>query len=162
MNESGATVVFVEHVLWEPGRDWELALEHLATRFARSAPLDAAAVRARPDFAGQVAALRDWSQEADIDLDRELGRWFDEHLAMHVRPDPALTRAIRALASSSSIHVATALGARSGESLVRHAGCWRSVSQLHPHVIVGPSLDATIADIGGDARVVATVDDLID
>ena len=38
------TLVFVEHVLWEPDDAWTAALEHVAGRFARVSPLDVDAV----------------------------------------------------------------------------------------------------------------------
>lgn len=130
--ESVPTIVLVEHVAWQPGDEWSEALAHVANRFARIAPLDVDAVLASGDLRAQVDALRAWADSADADADRELGRWFDENLAMHVRPDPKVTRAVRALAASAPVHAASALGPRSAESLLRHAGCWRSIAELHP------------------------------
>lgn len=124
------TLIFVEHVLWQPASTWRAALDHIADRFARVTPLDVEAVLAAPTFAEQVSQLHEWSQTASVDLDQQLGRWFDEHLSMHVRPAPAVTRAVRALAASSDVHVVSALPARPAESIVRHAGCWRSVTSL--------------------------------
>jgi hypothetical protein len=124
------TLVFVEHVLWQPEPVWSAALDHVAARFARATPLDLDAIRAEPTFALQVAALTGWSQQASVDLDQQLGRWFDEHLSMYVRPTPAITRAVRSLATTCDIHFISALPARPAESIVRHAGCWRSAATL--------------------------------
>lgn len=141
-------IVFVEHVLWEPGADWDAALEHLAERFARSAPLDLDAIRGAGHLHEQLAALAAWATGAGADLDRELGRWFDEHLAMHVRPAPATTRAVRALAADRPVHLASALPARAAESIARHAGCWRSVGELHAEVRDADALAALAASVG--------------
>lgn len=129
-----STIVFVEHVLWEPSSDWDAALAHLAERFARSTPPDVDAIRATGPLHTQLAALQAWADDAGADLDRELGRWFDEHLSMHVRPAPAITRAVRSLAAAGPLHLASALPARPAESITRHAGCWRSVTELHAGV----------------------------
>jgi hypothetical protein len=126
-----ATIIRVEGVLWQPGSDFDAGIDHLATRFARASPLDADAVRAAGDFALQHAMLRDWAASANVDLDRELGRFLDEHLSMHVRPAPKITRRVRALAAAGPVHALTALGPRCGESVLRHAGCWRAITHLH-------------------------------
>lgn len=130
-----ASVIVVERDAWNPGREWREALDHLAGRFARVAPLDVDAVLGEENFAAQIAALTAWSQTADVDLDRELGRWFDEHLAMHLRPDPSKTRAVRALAAEQPVHATSALPPRAAESILRHTGLWRSVSELHSSAV---------------------------
>lgn len=132
-------LLVVEQDVWTPGAEWRAALEHVAGRFARVAPLDADAILAAGDFAAQVAALDAWAAPLDVDLDRELGRWFDEHLSMHVRPDVTKTRAIRARAASGPVHAASVLPPRAAESLLRHAGAWRSITELH----------APVADVDG-------------
>lgn len=149
------TVIRVEHVLWQPGSEWDAAVDHVAARFARSSPIDVEGVRATSTFEAQHDALVEWSVGAGVDLDRELGRFLDEHLSMHVRPDPAITRAVRAWAADGPVHAITVLGERCGESILRHAGCWRSIAQLHPHVAPGQ-----LPDAAGDASVVSTVVEL--
>ncbi|MEO6867082.1 MAG: hypothetical protein ABI200_03595 [Gaiellales bacterium] len=128
---SDTTIIFIEHVLWQPGDDWDEALAHLASRFARVSPLDPDEVRAAGALHEQLGMLEAWASEAKVDLDRELGRWFDEHLAMYVRPAPTVTRAVRALAQAGTLHGASALPPRAAESIARHAGCFRSFSELH-------------------------------
>lgn len=149
------TVVRVEHALWTPGSEWDAALEHIASRFARVSPLDLDSVRASGTFEAQHAALGAWAEQAGIDLDRELGRFLDEHLAMHVRPDPAVTRAIRARAVAGPVHAVTVLGERCGESILRHAGCWRSITRLHAGIAPGE----VPAELEG-ANVVTTLDEV--
>lgn len=148
------TVVFVEHVLWTPRDDWDEALAHLAGRFERVSPLDATAVREAGTLAEQIDALERWAGGASVDLDRELGRWFDEHLSMHVRPAPVVTRAVRAIASASPVHAASALPPRAAESITRHAGCWRSVSELHGNVRSADQVDALVDRLGASTVVV--------
>lgn len=138
-------LLVVEHDAWTPGAEWRAAVEHVAGRFARVAPLDVDAVFAAGDFTAQVAAVDAWAAPLDVDLDRELGRWFDENLAMHVRPDATRTRAIRALAAERAVHATSVLPARAAESLLRHAGAWRSIAELHAPVT---DIDALATELG--------------
>jgi len=148
------TLVFVEHVLWEPDDAWTAALEHVAGRFARVSPLDVDAVVGAGAFHEQVAQLATWADDAKVDLDRELGRFLDEHLSMHVRPKPAITRAVRALAAEGPLHAVSALPPRAAESIARHAGCWRSFEALHGNVRDAADLDRELGDVAA-TRVVA-------
>jgi hypothetical protein len=150
-----STLVFVEHVLWEPYDAWTEALDHLESRFERATPLDVAAIRAAGPLHAQLDALAVWASEAGCDLDRELGRFLDEHLSMHVRPDPRTTRAVRALAADGPVHAASALPPRAAESLLRHAGCWRSITELHGDVRDADAVARVLAATGG-AQVVAS------
>ena len=138
-------LLVVEADIWIPGAEWRAALDHVATRLARVATLDVDAILAAGDIADQVAALDAWAAPLDVDLDRELGRWFDENLAMHVRPDSKRTRAVRALAAERAVHAASALPARAAESLLRHAGVWRSIAELHAPI---SDLDALATALG--------------
>jgi hypothetical protein len=147
-------VVFVEHVIWEPDDAWTEALDHVAGRFARVQPLDVDAVRAAGDLHDQVAYLATWADEAGVDLDRELGRYLDEHLAMHVRPAPTVTRAVRALAADGPVHAVSALPPRAAESIARHAGCWRSFERLHADVRDADALAAVLEQVA-PGRVIA-------
>lgn len=144
------TIVFVEHVLWQPGAEWHAALEHVADRFARVSPFDVVAIEALGPLHLQLDALDAWAVLAGADLDRELGRWLDEHLSMHVRPNPAVTRAVRALASHGPVHVASSLPARAGEAIARHAGCWRSVALLHAEIRDAAALASLMTEVGAD------------
>lgn len=155
MTSSTATLLFVEHVAWEPGGDWREALEHVAGRFARVAPLDVDAVLVQPGLVTQLEQLEAWAAGAGADLDRELGRWFDEHLSMHVRPDPTVTRAVRALAADAPLHLASALPPRVAEAIARHAGCWRSAARLHAPLRDATAVAAAMVETGTDVRVVA-------
>ncbi len=155
MTSSPATsVVFVEHVLWEPGSAWSEALEHVAGRFARASPLDIDAVRAAGALHDQVDYLAAWANDAGVDLDRELGRYLDDHLSMHVRHAPTVTREVRALAAAGPVHAVSALPPRAAESIARHAGCWRSFAELHANVRDAAALGAGLEQ-GGAPEVAA-------
>jgi hypothetical protein len=143
-------VVFVEHVLWEPDDAWTDALEHVSSRFARVKPLDVAEVRAAGGLHDQVSFLAAWADDAGVDLDRELGRYLDEHLSLHVRPAPTITRAVRALAVDGPVHAVSALPPRAAESIARHAGCWRSFAELHANVRDADALRDVLAQVGSD------------
>ena len=149
-------LLFIEHVLWTPAGAWSSAVDHLAARFARSSPLDPAAVRDAGELHDQLVFLDEWATAANVDLDRELGRYLDEHLSMHVRPDPATTRAVRALASTRPVHAVSALPPRAGESILRHAGCMRSIATVHPNVHDAAGLDELIREIGPSLLYAAT------
>ncbi|MCW2928820.1 MAG: hypothetical protein JWM86_2788 [Thermoleophilia bacterium] len=148
-----ATIVFVEHVLWTPDDAWRDALEHLAGRFARVAALDVDEVLELDGFAAQVDAIATWAESTGADPERELGRWFDEHLSLHVRPAPTITRAVRALAAAGEVHLVSALPDRAAESITRHAGCWRSVASLTGDVRDAAALGAVLARHPGTALV---------
>lgn len=154
-------LVFVEQVIWTPGDEWRAAVEHVAGRFARVAPLDVDAVLAAGDLAAQLDALDSWaaSSGTGVDLDQELGRYLDEHLSMHVRPNPARTRAVRALAAAGPVHAVSALPPRAAESIARHAGAWRSFSELHAPVRGQDSVAALATDVAA-SRVVTAADAL--
>lgn len=156
MSEDAPALVFVEHVLWTPGDEWTEVVTQLATRFARATPLDADAVLAAGPLHAQLDALAAWAEPASIDLGRELGRWLDEHLSMHVRPDPKVTRAVRALAATGPVHLASALPARAAEAITRHAGCWRSVAELHPDVRTADALATLVAELAPRTVVAAS------
>lgn len=139
-------LIAVEHVVWEPGDEWAAAVGHLAARFARAHALDADAVLAHEGLATQMDALDAWASQSGADLDRELGRWLDEHLAMHLRPDPSVTRAVRALAGQHRIVAISALPPRPAEAIARHAGVWRSFADLVGDVRSAEAVRAVAAE----------------
>lgn len=128
------TYVFVEHVLWQPGEDWRAAVAALGERFRRVRPLDVDTILGAGALHEQLDAIASWAEGSDIDVDRELGRYLDEHLSMHVRPNAANTRAVRALAAAGPVHGVSALPPRAAESIARHTGVWRSFAELHADV----------------------------
>lgn len=149
-------ILQLEHAVWTPGAEWRAALEHLASRFARVRPLDLDALEAAGPLAAQLELLDAWAATSSADVDRELGRFLDEHLALHVRPEPSVTRAVRALASERAVVLASALPPRPAEAIARHCGIWRSVAQLAASVRTAGALRELAEDRGAilviDAR----------
>jgi phosphoglycolate phosphatase-like HAD superfamily hydrolase len=134
----GRLLVRLEGTLWLPGRLWELAVEHVATRFARVRPLDVAALPAAVDPAGlsaAMSALHEWAA-GDEAWQRELVRYFDEHLSMHVRPDPSLSRAVRALGRSTDLVAVSALPEPAARAVLEHAGLARAFADVRGGVSV--------------------------
>lgn len=139
--------VTLEGTLWIPGTEWTRAIEHVAARFARVRMLDAESINTLPTLREQVEALDVWGGD-DIDWHRELTRYLDEHLSLHLKPQPDVRRAVRTLATRSSIDVVTALPTAAATTIIRHLGLARSV--------------ATITDASSARQQISSVHDLLE
>lgn len=125
-----STVRMLEGDLWLPGREWELAIQDVARRFARVRSLDANAVLSSGPLDQQLAAIHAWAGE-DLDWTSDMTRFFNEHLSLHVKPDPTVTRAVRSMVSEhGQITVETALPEPVAWSLLHHLGLARSVAAV--------------------------------
>lgn len=125
--------VRVEGVLWDPVTVWPLAVAHVASRFARVAALDAAAlpaVTSADDLAAAVEAVDAWAAGGGIDWQREFVRWLDENLSRHLRPDVAISRHVRALGRSRELVACSALPTAATEAVLRHAGVNRAFAAV--------------------------------
>lgn len=146
-------IVMIDDIVWTPGREIDEAVRHLSTRFARSTPLDADAVLgAASSVAERMRMLGDWAEAAGVSLDRELGRFLDEHLSMFVRPDSSRARAVRGLASTHRIVAASALPPRAATSIALHAGVGRAIAAYEGDVLSSDHLTRIIAQ--SDAKLV--------
>ncbi len=88
-------VVLSEPALAPTDRLFGDAVEHLARKLGRVKPLDAAAVpETRPEA---LVALAAWAGTDVSTWEQELARFYEEHLPVYLRPDPALNATIRAL-----------------------------------------------------------------
>lgn len=129
------TVRTLEGDLWLPGREWSLAVHDVARRFARVRMLDADHILALGSLVRQIDALHRWAGD-DLDWTSDMTRYFNEHLSLHIKPDPSVTRSIRAVVSDhGKITVETALPESVAWSLLHHLGLARSVEtirQCHP------------------------------
>lgn len=131
-NDATELRIRVEGTIWSPGRLWELALEHLAGRFARVRPLDLDSIPAANDaqsLAEAVEALQAWAS-GDVAWQRELVRFFDEHISLHVRPDPSLSRDLRALGRRRHLVAVSALPEGAARAVLQHAGLVRAFAQV--------------------------------
>lgn len=138
--------VRVETALWDPARGWPEAVRHVASRFARVRTMDADTLLASGDLATQVRWLLEWAG-TDIDVNRELGRYFDEHLPVHVRPDGATNQRIRSLAKDVEIEAVSALPPAPLESLLRHLGVFRNLAGTHALAYSLPSWSTAVDDL---------------
>jgi phosphoglycolate phosphatase-like HAD superfamily hydrolase len=125
-------VVFSEPALASTDRLFRDAVEHLARKLGRVKPLDAAAVpETRPEA---LAALSAWAGADVSTWERELARFYEEHLPVYLRPDPALNATIRALRAGG-----VRLGAWS-------AGPAQAFATLLHQLGLSRRLDATLID----------------
>ena len=136
----------VETALWDPARGWPEAVRHVASRFARVRVLDADTLLVSGDLATQVRWLLEWAG-TDIDVNRELGRYFDEHLPVHVRPDRATNQRVRSLAREFDIEAVSALPPAPLESLLRHLGVYRNLAGIHPQAYDLPTWNSAVDDL---------------
>ena len=129
MDADAPIIVDADALCWNPARAWPAAVEHLHRRFGRVAPLPED-VRGRlaagtVDLAADLDALGPWAPD-DLDLDRELARFFDEHMPLYVRPDRPLLRDLAAVvAAGHELRFATLLGEAAATAALRHAGVLR-------------------------------------
>lgn len=130
----------VESVVWRPDSLWNDAVKHIATRFSRVRQLSDPAL-ADPEgldpLALPIASLDAWAGD-DIDWRRELARYFDEHLSMHVRPSAPVARALRSAGSSATLIAVTRLPDAAARSLLLHAGVSRAVAEVRSLVPTRP------------------------
>jgi phosphoglycolate phosphatase-like HAD superfamily hydrolase len=87
-------VILSERALGDTDRLFTAAVAHIARKLGRVKPLDADALPA--DRAGKLQALDEWAG-ADIDWRGELIRFYEDHIPLHLRPEPGLNAALRAL-----------------------------------------------------------------
>jgi phosphoglycolate phosphatase-like HAD superfamily hydrolase len=88
-------VLFAEQGLAATDALWSEAVAHVARRLGRVKALDAASLPAgRRDG---LAALAAWGDGDVSTWQLELGRFFEEHIPIYVRPSPTLNAAVRRL-----------------------------------------------------------------
>ena len=87
-------VILSERALGDTDGLFSAAVAHIARKLGRVKPLDADALPA--DRAGQLQALDAWAG-SDIDWRGELIRFYEDHIPLHLRPNPGLNAALRTL-----------------------------------------------------------------
>jgi phosphoglycolate phosphatase-like HAD superfamily hydrolase len=88
-------VIFSEEALADTGRLFADAVDALARKLGRVKPLDVAALPA--DHAAAVDALARWGDGDVSTWELELGRFYDDHVPLYLRPDAALNATVRRL-----------------------------------------------------------------
>jgi hypothetical protein len=145
-----ASSFLIESAVWQPGTLWACAMEHLAARFGRVRVLDVTTLpepdpTAADPLGPPIASLEAWSH-GEIEWARELARYFDDHLSLHVRPDTRVTRALRAAAQDGDLLAVTRLPIPAAESVLAHAGVRRAVSHVR-HVPSDEALPAAARSV---------------
>jgi phosphoglycolate phosphatase-like HAD superfamily hydrolase len=125
-------VVWSEQALASTDRLFADAVAHVARKLGRVKPLDASSLP--PARGPALAALAEWAGSEVSSWEQELCRFYEEHLPIYVRPDPALNAGARALAAAG-----VRLGAWS-------AGPADAFAALLHQLALGRRLDATLID----------------
>ena len=96
-------VIFAEDALAPGDRLWRDAVEHLARKLGRVTPLDPATVS--DDRCVALPQLEAWAGDEVSSWRLELARFYEEHIPVYVRPDPALNGAVRQM-SAAGVRIA--------------------------------------------------------
>lgn len=70
-----------------------------------------------------------------MSLDRELGRFVDEHASMHIHPNAKTNRVIRSLAQQHKLIVFSVMPTHVANSVLQHLGLKRSIDTVVGEVI---------------------------
>jgi phosphoglycolate phosphatase-like HAD superfamily hydrolase len=90
-------VILSERTLADTDELFAAGVAHLVRKLGRVKPLDPAALPQDP--AQVVSALDGWAG-SEVDWRGELARFYEDHISVHLRPDPALNAALRQLQSA--------------------------------------------------------------
>jgi phosphoglycolate phosphatase-like HAD superfamily hydrolase len=91
-------VIFAEDALAPSERLWADAVQHLARKLGRVTPLDPADIS--DDRCVAIGQLETWAGSEASSWRVELARYYEEHIPVYVRPDPALNSVVRQLAAA--------------------------------------------------------------
>ena len=91
-------VILAEDALAPGNRLWRDAVDHLARRLGRVTPLDPSTISS--DRCEGLAQLEAWAGDDASTWEIELARFYEEHMPVYMRPDPALNGVVRQLAAS--------------------------------------------------------------
>jgi phosphoglycolate phosphatase-like HAD superfamily hydrolase len=121
-------VILSERALGDTDGLFAAAVAHIARKLGRVKPLDAGALPA--DRAGKLRALDEWAG-ADIDWRGELIRFYEDHIPLHLRPNPGLNGALRALrARGVRIGCWSAGPDEAARIVVHHLGLSRGIEAI--------------------------------
>ena len=90
-------VILAEDALAPGSRLWRDAVDHLASKLGRVTPLDPTSISS--DRCEGLAQLAVWAGDDVSTWEVELARFYEEHIPVYMRPDPALNGVIRRLAA---------------------------------------------------------------
>jgi phosphoglycolate phosphatase-like HAD superfamily hydrolase len=153
----GVTAVAIDlDVLGDTRALWDDWLADAARRFRSIAELDVASL---PEDRGEAAAELDrWAQQGIGDWRGALRRFAEDRAPVYLRPEASVSTALRALESSGArLGVFTDAPEPLARVALSHLGAARRIELLE----TGPgALERLLAEIGEDARVVRSRDDL--
>jgi phosphoglycolate phosphatase-like HAD superfamily hydrolase len=111
-------VILAEDALAPGARLWSDAVDHLARKLGRVTPLDTAAIS--DDRCQALAQLETWAGADASSWKIELARFYEEHIPVYVRPDPALNAVVRQLLNSGTRVAAWSPGPPQVGAIVTH------------------------------------------
>jgi phosphoglycolate phosphatase-like HAD superfamily hydrolase len=121
-------VILSERALGDTDGLFTAAVAHIARKLGRVKPLDADALPA--DRSRKLGALDEWAG-SDIDWRGELIRFYEDHIPLHLRPNPGLNAALRALqANGVRIGCWSAGPEEAARIVVHHLGLARRVEEI--------------------------------
>ncbi len=122
-------VIFCEDSLAATDRVFAAAVQHLARKLGRVKPLDPDSIPANRVHA--VLALHRWANGDVSTWEQELARFYEDHLAVYVRPDPGLNAAVRELHSAGIPLAAWSPGPTDAfAALTHHLGLSRRLTTI--------------------------------
>jgi phosphoglycolate phosphatase-like HAD superfamily hydrolase len=150
-------VILSERALGDTDGLFTAAVDHVVRKLGRVKPLAADTLPA--DRAGKLEALDAWAG-SDIDWRGELIRFYEDHIPLHLRPNPGLNAALRALqARGVRIGCWSDGPEEAARIVVHHLGLARRVEEI---ATGGPEAAARLlADLGAPPAesVVVTLDE---
>jgi phosphoglycolate phosphatase-like HAD superfamily hydrolase len=128
-------VILSERALADTDDLFAAAVAHVARKLGRVKPLDPETLAG--GRAGTIRALDEWAG-SEIDWRAELGRFYEDHIPVHLRPNPALNAVLRGLQASGVRLACWSPGPEEGIRIViHHLGLARRVEAVG----VGESAD---------------------
>ena len=146
-------VILSERALGDTDGLFMAAVGHIARKLGRVKPLDAEALPA--DRAGQLRALDAWAG-SDIDWRGELIRFYEDHIPLHLRPNPSLNAALRTL-QARGVRIAcwSAGPEEAARIVVHHLGLARRVEALAAGLGAAPAETVGVTRDAGELAVAA-------
>jgi phosphoglycolate phosphatase-like HAD superfamily hydrolase len=136
-------VIISERALADTDDLFAAAVAHIARKLGRVKPLDPETLTG--DRAQTIRALDEWAG-SEIDWRAELARFYEDHIPVHLRPNPALNAALRGLQASGVRLACWSPGPEEGIGIViHHLGLGRRLEAVG----VGESADVA-ARLAGD------------
>jgi phosphoglycolate phosphatase-like HAD superfamily hydrolase len=97
---------------------WRDAVVHLARKLGRVTPLDPSSISS--DRCEGLAQLAEWAGDDASTWEVELARFYEEHIPVYMRPDPALNGVIRHLSAGGTRIAAWSPGPPQVGAIVTH------------------------------------------